>query len=57
LNGYSEYAFGFWARWLRTCPDFLAVKPEWANIARVVTKKDYTDSDRELSVWLVRGFY
>lgn len=24
INGYGEYGYGFWSKWMRTKPDFLA---------------------------------
>ena len=37
INGYTEYGYGMWAKWLRTGPTYLTTKNPWHGMGRVTT--------------------
>jgi hypothetical protein len=61
IDGLSEYAFGFWFRYLTAYPQHLYEKPQWLQLARLTSNKDVEDAtktgDRTLAVFIGKGFY
>jgi hypothetical protein len=41
ISGLSEYGYGFWAKWLRTAPNFITTKAPWYSIARLTSNKKH----------------
>jgi hypothetical protein len=61
IDGLTEYAYGFWFRYLTTYPQRLVKKPQWLQLARFSSNEEVEDAknmgDRTLAVFIGAGFY
>jgi hypothetical protein len=60
INGFCQYGYGMWTKWMRTAPTYLAVKAPWHSLSRLTQNRNHKDAtmgDRTLAIWIGAGYY
>ncbi|CAD8058815.1 unnamed protein product [Paramecium sonneborni] len=61
VNGFTEYGYGLWTRWLTTIPLRIVEKAPFHQLIRLTSTEQYEDAvqlgNRVLAIWVGKGYY